>query len=212
MRASKIFAFLFGILGTTLMLLTVILSLTSLNGTVWMSEVPAEATACTQQLMNALADGDYPAAEQLIYGDSKLGDPREASTELGKQVWIAFADSISYEFAGGCYTSSKGLSRDVTITTMDLSSFFDPMYGQAKSILDEKEKAAKEAENVGLVFHDGKVLDSVMEEIVDTVVTGALTGEAKTVTTTVTLELVNKDGRWQVMPNEALLKAISGGL
>ncbi len=212
MKASKIFAFLFGILGTALMLLTVALSLTSLNGTVWMDEVPAEATACTQQLMDALADGDYPTAEQLFYGDTRLGDPREASTELGKQVWIAFADSISYEFNGDCYTSSKGLSRDVTVTAMDLSTFFDPMYSQAQSILDEKEAAAKEAENVGLVFRDGKVLDSVMEEIVDTVVTDALTGETKTVTTTVTLELVNKDGRWQVMPNEALLKAISGGL
>ena len=212
MRASKFFAFIFGILGTALMLLTVFLSLTALNGEVGIRQVPAEATACTQQLMSALADGDFTTAEEILYGNTRLGDPRESSTELGKQVWIAFADSFAYTFDGPCYSTEKGLSRDVTITTMDITSVFGSLYDRAKPILEEKEADAEEAENMELVYQDGKILDSVMEQIESTVVKQALAEDAKTITTTVTLELVNEDGAWQVVPSDELLKAVSGGL
>lgn len=212
MKASKVFSFIFGILGTALMLLTVFLSVTALDGEVGVSQVPAEATACTQQLMVALADGDYTTAEEILYGDSRLGDPREASTELGKQVWRAFADSFAYSFNGPCYASEKGLSRDVTITTMDIISVFGSLRSHGKRILEEKEADAEEAGNLELVYQDGKILDSVMEQIESTAVMQALTEDAETVTTTVTLELVIEDGAWKIVPSAELLKAVSGGL
>lgn len=212
MKASKVFSFIFGILGTALMLLTVFLSVTALDGEVGVSQVPAEATACTQQLMVALADGDYTTAEEILYGDSRLGDPREASTELGKQVWRAFADSFVYSFSGPCYTTEKGLSRDVTITTMDITSVFGSLRSHGKRILEEKEADAEETGNLELVYQDGKILDSVMEQIERTAVMQALAEDAGTITTTVTLELVIEDGAWKIVPSAELLKAVSGGL
>lgn len=212
MKASKVFSFIFGILGTALMLLTVFLSVTALDGEVSVSQVPAEATACTQQLMVALADGDYTTAEEILYGDSRLGDPREASTELGKQVWRAFADSFVYSFNGPCYATEKGLSRDVTITTMDITSVFGSLRSHGKRILEEKEADAEEAGNPELVYQDGKILDSVMEQIERTAVMQALAEDAGTITTTVTLELVIEDGAWKIVPSAELLKAVSGGL
>ena len=212
MKASKIFAFIFGILGTALMLLTFLVSIKALDGTTVITQVPKEATACTQQLMQAFADGDYTTAETLLYGDTKLGDPRQAASKLGEQVWLAFSTSYTYQFNGECYTTAKGLSRDVTITSMDIPGFYDTLYDYAKPMLDEREAEAKKEDNVGQVFHDGKVLDEVMEQIVNVSVVQALAQKPKTVSTTMTLELVNQNGVWQVMPNDALLKAVTGGL
>lgn len=213
MRASKVISFIFGILGTALMLLTVFLSLTSLDGEVRMTETPTQATACTEQFMKALAQGDYPAAEALMYGDSTLGAPREASSQEGKQVWNAYAKSFSYKFNGGCYGSGNGICRDVTITTLDITSVSEALPLRAEVILEKRKADAQEVNNMNLVYEeDGSVKETVMDDIIRTAITQALAEDAKTITTTVTLELVNENGAWQVVPGNELLKAVSGGL
>ncbi len=213
MKASKIFSFIFGILGTALMLLTIFLSVTSLDGDVLMREVPAQAVNCTEKLMNALADGDYLEAEALLYGDSTLGAPREASTEEGKQVWIAFAESFSYEFNGDCYATANGIGRDVTITTLDIASLSETLPLRAQVILDKRKADAQEVNDMGLVFEeDGSIKESVMDHVIGTAITQTLAEDVKTRTTTVKLELVNEDGAWQVLPGSELLNAVSGGL
>lgn len=213
MRASKVISFIFGILGTALMLLTVFLSLTSLDGEVRMTGTPTQATACTEQFMKALAQGDYPAAEALMYGDSTLGAPREASSQEGKQVWNAYAKSFSYEFNGGCYGSGNGICRDVTITTLDITSVSEALPLRAEVILEKRKADAQEVNNMNLVYEeDGSVKETVMDDIIRTAITQALAEDAKTITTTVTLELVNENGAWQVVPGKELLKAVSGGL
>lgn len=213
MRASKVFSFIFGILGTALMLLTVILSLTSLDGEVRMAETPTGAVACTEQFMKALAEGDYPAAEALMYGDNTLGAPREASSEEGKLVWNAYAKSFFYEFNGGCYGSGNGVCRDVTITTMDITSITEALQLRAEVILEKKKADAQEVNNMNLVYEeDGSVKETVMDNVIETAIAQALAEDVKTLTTTVTLELVNENGAWQVLPGRELLKAVSGGL
>lgn len=213
MRASKVFSFIFGILGTALMLLTVMLSLTSLNGEVRMAETPTRAVACTEQFMKALAEGDYPAAEALMYGDSTLGAPREASSEVGKLVWNAYAKSFSYEFNGGCYGSENGICRDVTITTLDITSVSEVLPLRAEVILEKKKADAQEVNNMNLVYEeDGSIKESVMDSVIETAIAQTLAGDVKMMTTTVTLELVDENGAWQVLPGKELLKAVSGGL
>lgn len=213
MKASKIVSFIFGILGTALMLLTVFLALTSLNGEVRMTETPTQAVACTEQLMGALAAGDYPAAGALLYGDSTLGQPREAASEEGKQIWLAFAESFSYEFAGPCYGSGNGICRDVTITALDIASLSESLPARAQAVLEKKKADAGEVNNLGLVFEeDGSVKENVMDSVLETAISQALAEDAKMMTTTVTLELVNENGAWQVLPGKELLKAVSGGL
>ena len=213
MRASKVFSFIFGVLGTALMLLTAIASLTSLNGEAWMTEIPTQASACTEQFMKALAQGDYPAADALMYGDSTLGAPREASSQEGKLVWNAYAKSFSYEFNGDCYGSGNGICRDVTITTLDITSVSETLPLRAEVILEKKRADAEEVNNMNLVYEeDGSVKEDVLDQVIETAITQALAEDTKTITTTVTLELVNEDGTWQVMPGKELLKAVSGGL
>lgn len=213
MKVSKFFSFIFGILGTALMLLTLLLTLTSLNGEVRMSETPAQAVACTEQLMKALAEGDYPAAEALMYGSSTLGAPREAATQEGKLIWQAYEKSFAYEFAGSCYGSGNGVCRDVTITTLDIASVSEALPVRAKAILDQKKSDAQEVNNMGLVFEeDGSVKENVMNSVIETAVVQVLAEDAKLLTTTVKLELVNENGAWQVLPGSELLKAVSGGL
>ncbi len=213
MRVSKVFAFVFGILGTALMLLTVLLCLTSLNGEVRMTQAPEAALDCTEQLMACLAEGDYPGAEKQLYGDARLGDPREAAGEEGKLVWRAFADSFAYTFAGGCYGAENGLCRDVTITTLDIPSISTSLEERAQAVLHKKVEDAREVNNMNLVYEeDGTVKEAVLNSVIETALTQALAENAKTLTTTVKLQLVNEDGVWQVVPTTELLKAVSGGL
>ena len=163
--------------------------------------------------MKALAEGDYPAAEALMYGDSTLGAPREASSEVGKLVWNAYAKSFSYEFNGGCYGSENGICRDVTITTLDITSVSEVLPLRAEVILEKKKADAQEVNNMNLVYEeDGSIKESVMDSVIETAIAQTLAGDVKMMTTTVTLELVDENGAWQVLPGKELLKAVSGGL
>lgn len=213
MRVSKVFSFLFGILGTALMLLTVFLALTNLNSGVRMTQAPKAAQECTEDLMKALADGEYIGAEQMLYGDTTLGAPREAATEEGKLVWRAFLDSVEYTFDGDCYGGGSGICRDVTITTMDIASISQPLQQRAKALLDQRIADAKEVNNMNLVYEeDGSLKQEILDSVVSTAISQTVAEDAATLTYTVTLELVNEDGTWQVVPSPELLKAVSGGL
>ena len=215
MKGSKFFSALFGILGILLMVVTAAVSIASRNAQPRMLESPEAASAQAQRMMDALCAGDYDTAQGCIYGQPDLGagEPEDAVSRL---LWDAFTDSLSYEFTGLCRVTDTGFARDVSVTCLDVSGVTEAVPQRAKALLEAKAAAAEDKSE--LYNEDNsyrselvdQALNDAVTQALNDAVTQALSEDAQTVTRDVTLGLIYQDGAWWVVPDQALLKIISG--
>lgn len=203
MKGSKFFSALFGILGILLMVVTAAVSIASRNAQPRMLESPEAASAQAQRMMDALCAGDYDTAQGYIYGQPDLdaGEPEDAVSRL---LWDAFTDSLSYECTGLCRVTDTGFARDVSVTCLDVSGVTEAVPQRAKALLEAKAAAAED--KTELYSYRSELVDQALNDAV----TQALSEDAQTVTRDVTLGLIYQDGAWWVVPDQALLKIISG--
>lgn len=210
MKLARFFAVIFGAVGTLLMVGSIVLCFVFRDAPVYLAEVPAAAAECTRELMEAVEDGDFEAASQYLYGQPELGAGREPADAMGKLVWDAFVDSISWEFAGECYATDSGICRDVTVTALEIPSVTENLTSRANAILTARMASA--AEMSELYDEENNFRPELIEEVLREAMTQALTEDAETVTEEVTLALIHQDGRWWVVPDQALLQLLSGSL
>ncbi len=206
MKGSKFFSALFGILGILLMVVTAAVSIASRNAQPRMLESPEAASAQAQRMMDALCAGDYDTAQGYIIGQPDLGagEPEDAVSRL---LWDAFTDSLSYEFTGLCRVTDTGFARDVSVTCLDVSGVTEAVSQRAKALLEAKAAAEDKTE---LYNEDNSYRSELVDQALNDAVTQALSEDAQTVTRDVTLGLIYQDGAWWVVPDQALLKIISG--
>ena len=207
MKGSKFFSALFGILGILLMVVTAAVSIASRNAQPRMLESPEAASAQAQRMMDALCAGDYDTAQGYIIGQPDLGagEPEDAVSTL---LWDAFTDSLSYEFTGLCRVTDTGFARDVSVTCLDVSGVTEAVPQRAKALLEAKAAAAEDKSE--LYNEDNIYRSELVDQALNDAVTQALSEDAQTVTRDVTLGLIYQDGAWWVVPDQALLKIISG--
>lgn len=205
MKTARIFASAFAAIGAVLLVGSIILCLVSLDAPVEMVGMPKDAMACAEEMMDALAAGDYRGAAARMYGQPDLGVGDAPSGELDALVWNAFVDSMSYEFVGVCYAENSGIYRDASVTALDIASVTAKLQTRAQTLLDtrldaaEEELTAQEREELAQ-----QVLREALEQ--------AIREDGETVTQNITLKLIYRDGQWWVVPDQALLQAISGGV
>lgn len=195
---------IFAVLGMGILLGSVYFCLTSLNANAIMVQMPTEAQACSENLMSAVQNGDYTAASGYLYGQVDLGVNREPGDDLGKLLWEAFEESITYEFIGDCYATTTGVARDVQITTLDPNS--------VNLRLAQRVEEMAESEEVMIYDQEGNIQEDVLHQLMLDALTEALEQDVSSVTRKVQLNLVYQNGQWWVVPDAALLQAISGGV
>lgn len=210
MKIARFFAVIFGFLGTVLMLGSVVLCLVSLDEPVKLAETPAAAAACSEELMEAVAAGDYAAAANVIYGQPDLGVDREPADPAGVMIWDAFVDSISYEFKGPCYATDSGIARDAAITALDIPSVTEKLAQRAHALLTKRVETATDMAQ--LYDEENNFREDLVAEVLREAVVQALAEDGQLVTQDVTLNLIYRDGQWWAVPDQALLQAISGGV
>jgi len=159
--------------------------------------------------MIALSRGEFEEAEKMLYGNPSLGVDRQASDDVGSLIWDAFVDSIEYEFSGDFYATDTGIARNVTITTLELASVTESLRERSQVLL---ERRVKNAEDVSQVYDENNDYreDFVLNVLYDAAYQ-SLQEDARYVSQDVTLNLVFRQGKWWVMPDQPLLAAISGG-
>lgn len=210
MKIAKFFSVIFAVLGAVLMLGTVTLSLLSLNAPVRLAHVSESAVAQSEAFVEAIAGGDYTAAGNLMYGQPDLGVDREPADAAGVMIWDAFLDSICYEWKGGCYATDSGISRDAAITALDITGVTDSLPERAHTLLTQRVEAAEEMSE--LYDEENNFREELISDVLQEAVKQALGEDAQTVTYDVTFDLIYRDGQWWIVPNQALLQAISGGM
>ena len=209
MKVSKLASGLFAVLGSVLLIGSVVLCFRGMGTPNKGIQRPEEAERCAESLVNALNSGDLAGAAEVLYGPPDLELDREPETEEGKQLWQAYCGSICAEAVEGCYTEGSEIFWSGKVTALDLSKTVEDLDDRAADILKQKLESAEDPAQ--LLEEDGDVPQTLAREIVDAALTQAL-AEGKTVTRDVKVKLVSRDGSWWVVPDQALLAVLSGGL
>ena len=171
-------------------------------------ELPEGAVYASDAFAQALNEGDLAAAAQQIYGQPDLGleaVPADPETEA---IWNAFLDSISLEYTGDCHVTESGLVRSGRITTLDVAALTAKLPERTQALVNQRILNAQELSEI---YDDqNQFRQELVAEIMAQALRQALEEDGKTVAREVTLQLVSRDGKWWVVPDRALLQAISG--
>ena len=199
---------IFALLGGCILLGSACFCLRSLNNTAIMVQTPTAALECSENLMNAIQNGDYAAASGYLHGQVDLGVNREPEEDAAKLLWNAFEDSISYEFVGECFPTTTGVARTVRITTLNPAIVKE----QLPQRLDELLDALVEAGKTDIYDDEGNFREDLTHSLLQDALEGILASDTASITHDVQLNLVYQNGQWWVVADAALLQAISGGV
>ena len=167
-----------------------------------------EAEAQAQALMDAVAKGDYTAAEALILGNPKLGVDRDPADTVGIMIWKAFVESYSYEMVGDSFATDSGIAQNVKVSYLDISSVTRNLRERSQTLLEAR---VAEAEDVDEIYDENNdYKEEFVMEVLKDAVTDALKEDAQMTGAEFTMNLVYRDGKWVVVSDSALMAAISG--
>lgn len=211
MKLGKILAPVFAVLGLILMITTTGVCLMSLDAQP-RGEVPQEAADCAVAMLNAIAQGDFSAAAEKMYGTPDLGVSENLTAEAAA-VWEIFRTGIRCSIPAGTeqYTvSGSSFAVEAEVSVPQIASITDSLTAHARDLMNERIAAAEEMADIYDENNDFRqdVIEAVMAQAMDL----ALEEEPEYQTCKTTLGLVRENGRWWVVPDETLLKTLAGGL
>ena len=208
MKIARFFAGIFACIGVLLLVGSMGFLLLNRNAAVRVKELPREAVAVSDAFAQALNDGDLEGAAQLMYGQPDLGIEAVLENPESALVWEAFLNSLSFAYSGETQVEQSGLVRTATVTRLDVTTVLGILPARTQALLDQKVASAGDLTEI----YDGE--NNFREELVEQSLREALqqilSREAQTVTGEVTVKLVNRDGRWWVVPHQNLLQILTG--
>ena len=209
MRISKLASGLFAVLGSALLVGSMVLSLTALRRPAKPVKPTEEANALAQSVLSALDDGDFAEVAGYLYGKPSLGLDREPATAEGKLIWNAYRDSIAVTVDENCYGEGTNIYQTAQVTYMDIPQTLSQLDKRAGELL--KKKLDEQEDHFALLGEDGQIPQTLKEELRTKAFQEAL-AEPETVTAQITFQLIEKDGQWWALPDQAMLDILSGGL
>ena len=208
MKIARCFAVIFACIGMVLLVGSMAFLLLNRNAEVKIRELPQGAVSSADAFAQALNDGNLEAAAQMIYGQPDLGVAVMPERKETAAVWNAFVESIAFEYTDQWQVVDQGLSGKATITTMDVNDVMMKMPEYVKTLLNEEIHAAEDVTE--LSDDSGQFREDLVAEVLQQAVRRILSQDTVCVTREVTLKFVNRDGAWWVVPDQALLHALSG--
>lgn len=211
MKLGKMLAPIFGALGLILMVATAGLCFASLDAQP-RGDVPQEAITCATKTLLAISEGDFATAAEQMYGQPDLGVEEELSGEAAA-VWALFCKGITCTISNDrsdYYVSGSGFAVDAQITVPQIPSLTDSLSDHARELMNQRIAAAEE---MAEIYDDsGNFRQDVVEDVLAQAMTLTLSEEPETMTLSTTLRLIRENGRWWAVPDDNLMKALSGGL
>lgn len=210
MKISKIFALLFAVLGLCAAAAGIYLSFDNMNAEPILAQQPESAREQVVDLMDAVCAGDYATASSLLYGRPDLGMERDAADRVGMLLWEAMEQSRTYTLSDAFYATNTGVALDVQMSCLDLASVTVNLRERSQEMLEQR---VAEAEDTSEVYDENNEYreEFVMDVLYDAALE-ALEEDAQQVSYSFTLNLTYQNGKWWIMPEAALLEAISGGI
>ena len=200
---------LFLLLGCAVGAVSVVLALLSLNRMPLLWRVPEEAALCTQNLMEAICEGDYASASAQLVGAPDLGLGKASQSAVEQLLWEAYQGSCTFQENGSLYVTETGLAQDVQFESLDLAAVLADTKLLWPQLLTSYVEAADSDSN-RIYDENGEFTSEIIQQTLLEAARQALTQEHAAVRTDLTLQLVYKNGHWQVKPTDALLNIIGG--
>lgn len=159
---------------------------------------------------NALCLREWDTASSYVLGTPELALDREPAGELEREVWLAFQDSWSWSLGEGARTDSVSAWQEVTFTALRPELLTRGVTEEVQTVLAAW---VDETDDLGSIYDDqGRFLPEVAQAALRRVLETRLAQpERFTAARPVTLHLTYQEGRWQILPEEALWEALSGG-
>lgn len=212
MKKRKIgfFSAVFGVLGFCFTALGVYLALSNMEAGPVLVEQPEAARNRVVTMLDALCEGNYATVSGCLYGNPDLGLDREPEDAVSRLFWDAMTDSREYELTGDFHVTDSGVALNVTVRMLDIDSVTVNLRQRAQTLLEQR---ISEAEDTSEIYDENNEFreDFVMDALYDAA-RDALEQDADTISWDVTLNLIYENGQWWIMPETALLEAISGGI
>lgn len=209
MNVSKFFSAFFAFLSVLIILATLILTFSSLDAPVRLIGSAAEAENCTKACMDAIARGDYDTAGSMMLGTPALQSEVEPENALSALLWDAYRSSITYEFAGECSATDSGLTRTVTITALDIPGVMQVLKERSESLLKQQ---ASETDTDAVLDENDQYREEFAMDVLCDGATAILEEGSHTTSWEITLNLVHQDGQWWILPEQALMDILAGGM
>ena len=209
MKISKLASAVFAVAGTVLLIGSVVMSFVALGRPTTAVEPSQEANDFAQSVLSALDHGDLSQVGTYFYGTPALGLDREPATAEGKQIWSAYRDSIAVTADETCYGEGTNIYQTGQVTALDMVEALSRLDGEAAALLSKRLETAEDP--AALPDENGEVPQALKDELRAQALTQVLT-DAKTVTTRITFQLVEQDGQWWVLPDQAMLDVLSGAV
>lgn len=208
MKLARFFAYIFACIGLLLLIGSMGFLLWNRNAPTRVLELPQEAVAVSDSFVQALNEGDLEAAAQLMYGQPDLGVSHAPESSESKLLWDAFCGSITVELAGNWKVEQGSFVRTGHITTLDVSTVLGRLPERTQVLMDQRIEAA---ENLSEIYDEqNEFRKDLVEKVLQEALQQALAQDGKPVTRELTLKLVNRDGRWWVVPHQNLLQTLTG--
>ena len=206
---SKLASAVFAFVGTVLLVGSIVTSFAALNKPAKAVKPTREANDFAQLVLGALEDGDFTAVEGYLYGKPSLGLDREPATAEGKQIWNAYRDSITVTADEGCCAEGTTIYQTAQVTCMDIGQTLSGLEQRAGALLTQK--LDEQEDPTALLGEDGQIPQTLRDEIRMQALQEAL-AEPETMTAQITFQLIEQDGQWWVLPDQALLDVLSGAV
>lgn len=209
MKRTKAGALGFAVLGTLMAAAVVLICLSQRQAAPRMLFRPQSASQCAEQMLTRICAGDYAGAAAYLYGKPHLGDQQPRSDQVTQQIWDAFINSLHFELVGEVYATESGVAQDVRFENLDIPSVTGGLKELAPEMLVER---AENAEDMSEIYTDNHEYRDDFTAVLlhDAAAQAIAAGE--TDRQELTLNLIYDEGQWWVMPDQALLNAISGGI
>ena len=208
--AKYLCSFLLAAIGLGAAAAAIFLSLNFWDAKPMLLTPPDVARSKVIMMMNAVSEGNYEEASQVIYGTPDLRVNQETGDAVGVMVWEALKGSVTYELVGDCYTTEQGLAQELSLTCMDVSSVTANLKERSQVLLEQR---VAEAEDISEIYDEnGKYREDLVMAVLQDAIRDALVEDAKTMTVNLTVNLSYQDGQWWVVADEALYHGISGGM
>ncbi len=209
-RKTGFFSGVYGALGAFLAAVCIFLALMNMQASPVLLKQPQAAMDQVNTMMDALCAGDYDTVSGCLYGKPNLGLDQEAEDPVGALFWDALEESFSYEIHGQFHATDSGVALNVSISALDLDSVTANLRDRARNIMEKRIAEAEDTDDIydeNNEYRENFVMDALYDAARE-----ALEQDARQITWELTLNLVYENGQWWIMPDHALLQAISGGI
>ena len=177
--------------GLVFSFLTILVVWTGLSGKVWITG-PEEIPDAVDAVMTSIQTGDWVRLEEMISGNPELTPKVGAADSAEKMIWDAYRNSLQWSCEEPFRIHSSLITQKVSVTCMDIPGITDAI----STMLSSADSTGFDA--------------ATQTEFLHTVAAHVLESELPMIRREITLTFQRNQGHWMLVPNNALLKLLSG--